>query len=178
MATVTLGGEPIQVGGNFPRPGDTAPSFMLVDKDLNDVSLSQFWGKKKIISVVPSLDTGTCQASTRKFNAVAAELPNTVILVVSADLPFAQSRFCDTSGLDKVITLSTMRGRDFHKQYGVMIMDPPLAGLLARAVILLDEENKVIYSELVPEIKQEPNYAALLEAFRELTEGKKEDEEE
>ncbi|MEW5893979.1 MAG: thiol peroxidase [Pseudomonadota bacterium] len=173
MATVTLNGEKIQVGGNFPRPGDTAPSFMLVDKDLKDVSLSQFWGKKKILNIVPSLDTPVCQASTRKFNAVANELPNTVVLVISADLPFAQARFCGAEGLDNVITLSTMRGRDFNKQYGVMIMDPPLAGLLARAVILLDEEDKVLYSELVPEIKQEPNYGALLDAFREATEEKK-----
>jgi thiol peroxidase len=173
MAIVTLGGEKVQVGGNFPRPGDTAPSFMLVDKDLNDVSLSQFWGKKKILNIVPSLDTPVCQASARKFNAVAAELPNTVILVISADLPFAQARYCGAEGLDNVITLSTMRGRDFNKQYGVMIMDPPLSGLLARAVILLDEEDKVIYAELVPEIKQEPDYGALLDAFRELTEEKK-----
>lgn len=178
MATVTLGGEPIQVGGNFPRPGDATPSFMLVDKDLNDVSLSQFYGKRKIVSIVPSLDTGVCQASTKKFNAVAAELPNTVILVISADLPFAQARYCSTAGLDNVITLSTMRGRDFHKQYGVMIIDPPLGGLLARAVLLLDEEDKVVYSELVPEINQEPNYGALLDAFRELTESQNKEEEE
>ncbi|NWG87220.1 MAG: thiol peroxidase [Hydrogenophilaceae bacterium] len=172
MAFVTLNGERIQVGGNFPRPGDTAPSFMLVDKDLNDVSLSHYWGKKKILNIVPSLDTPVCQASTRKFNAVAAELPNTVILVISADLPFAQTRYCGGEGLDNVITLSTMRGRDFNKQYGVMIMDPPLSGLLARAVILLDEQDKVIYSELVPEIKQEPDYGALLDAFREATKEK------
>ncbi len=177
MATVTLGGEPVEVGGHFPRPGDTAPSFMLVDKDLKDVSLSQFYGKKKIISIVPSLDTPVCQASTRKFNAVAAELPNTVILVVSADLPFAQTRFCGGEALDNVITLSTMRGRDFHKQYGVMIMDPPLGGLLARAVLLLDEDDKVIYSELVSEIKGEPNYGALLDAFRETMESEKPEEE-
>lgn len=166
MATVTLGGEPISVGGNFPRPGDSAHSFMLVDKDLKDVSLSQFWGKRKILNIVPSLDTPVCQESTRKFNATAGALPNTVVLVISADLPFAQNRFCSVEGLTNVITLSTLRGRDFHKDYGVMIMDAPLAGLTARAVVVLNENDKVVYSELVPEIKQEPDYAAALAAAR------------
>lgn len=166
MATVTLGGEPISVGGNFPRPGDSAHSFMLVDKDLKDVSLSSFWGKRKILNIVPSLDTPVCQASTRRFNEAAASLPNTVVLVISADLPFAQNRFCGAEGLNNVVTLSTMRGRDFHKDYGVMIMDPPLSGLTARAVIVLDQNDKVVYSELVPEIKQEPLYDAALAAAR------------
>ncbi len=166
MATVTLGGEPISVGGNFPRAGDSAHSFMLVDKDLNDVSLSTFWGKRKILNIVPSLDTVVCQVSARKFNELAATLPNTVVLVISADLPFAQARFCSTEGLKNVVTLSTLRGRDFHKDYGVMIMDPPLSGLTARAVIVLDENDKVVYSELVPEIKQEPNYDAAMAAAR------------
>ena len=162
MTTVTLGGEPITIGGDFPRVGDTAPSFMLVDKELKDVSLSQFHGKKKILSIVPSLDTAVCQESTRKFNVVASNLPNTVVLVISADLPFAQARFCGAEGLNNVHTLSTMRGRDFHKQYGVMIMDPPLSGLLARAVLVLDERDRVIHAELVPAIEQEPNYEAVI----------------
>lgn len=166
MATVTLGGEPISVGGNFPRPGDSAHSFMLVDKDLKDVSLSSFWGKRKILNIVPSLDTPVCAESTRKFNASAGSVPNTVVLVISADLPFAQNRFCGAEGLKNVITLSTLRGRDFHKDYGVMIMDPPLSGLTARAVIVLDENDRVVWSELVPEIKQEPNYEAALAAAR------------
>jgi thioredoxin-dependent peroxiredoxin len=166
MATVTLGGEPISIGGNFPRPGDSAHSFMLVDKELRDVSLSSFWGKRKILNIVPSLDTPTCQVSTRKFNELASSLPNTVVLVISADLPFAQNRFCGAEGLKNVITLSTMRGRDFHKDYGVMIMDPPLSGLTARAVVVLDENDRVVYSELVPEIKQEPHYDAALAAAR------------
>ena len=166
MATVTLGGEPISVGGNFPRAGDSAHSFMLVDKDLKDVSLSSFWGKRKILNIVPSLDTPVCAESTRKFNEAASSLPNTVVLVISADLPFAQNRFCGAEGLENVITLSTMLGRDFHKDYGVMIMDPPLSGLTARAVIVLDENDKVVYSQLVPEIKQEPNYDAALAAAR------------
>jgi len=166
MATVTLGGEPISVGGNFPRVGDSAHSFMLVDKELKDVSLSSFWGKRKILNIVPSLDTPTCQASARKFNELASSIPNTVVLVISADLPFAQNRFCGAEGLNNVITLSTMRGRDFHKDYGVMIMDPPLSGLTARAVVVLDENDKVVWSELVPEIKQEPNYDAALAAAK------------
>ena len=166
MATVTLGGEPIAVGGNFPRVGDSAHSFMLVDKDLKDVSLSTFWGKRKILNIVPSLDTPVCQASARKFNEAIGSIPNTIVLVISADLPFAQNRFCGAEGLNHVITLSTMRGRDFHKDYGVMIMDPPLSGLTARAVVVLDENDKVVFSELVPEIKQEPNYDAALAAAR------------
>ncbi len=166
MATVTLGGDPINVGGNFPKPGDMAHSFMLVDKDLNDISLSHYKGKRKILNIVPSLDTPTCAESTRRFNAEANDLPNTVVLVISADLPFAQSRFCGAEGLDNVITLSTMRGRDFHKDYGVMITDVPLSGLTARAVVVLDENDKVLYSELVPEIKQEPDYSSALEAVK------------
>jgi len=164
--TVTLAGDPINIGGDFPRPGDKALSFMLVDKDLKDVSLSNYFGKRKILNIVPSLDTAVCQASARMFNSEAATLPNTVVLVISADLPFAQARFCGAEGLENVITLSTMRGRDFHKQYGVMIMDPPLSGLLARAVIVLDENDKVVYSQLVPEIQHEPNYEAALAAAR------------
>lgn len=167
MATVTLGGEPLNVGGNFPRVGDTAHSFMLVDKDLKDVSLSKFFGKRKILSIVPSIDTPTCAESTRKFNTIASNLPNTVVLVISADLPFAQSRFCGAEDLDKIIMLSTMRGRDFHKDYGVMITDIPLSGLLARALIVLDERDRVLYAELVPEIKNEPNYAEALKALQE-----------
>jgi len=167
MATVTLAGEPLNVGGNFPRVNDTAHSFMLVDNDLNDVSLSKFLGMRKILSIVPSIDTPTCAESTRKFNAVASSLPNTVVLVISADLPFAQARFCGAEGLDKVILLSTMRGRDFFKDYGVMITDPPLSGLMARALIVLNERDRVLYAELVPEIQNEPNYDAALEALQE-----------
>ncbi|MFA5081201.1 MAG: thiol peroxidase [Hydrogenophilaceae bacterium] len=164
--TVTLSGEPVNVGGDFPRAGDKAPSFMLVDKDLNDVALSNYFGKRKILNIVPSLDTAVCQASARRFNAEAATLPNTVVLVISADLPFAQARYCGAEGLNNVVTLSTMRGRDFHKQYGVMIMDPPLSGLLARAVIVLDENDRVVYSQMVPEITHEPNYESALAAAR------------
>lgn len=166
MATVTFKGDPINVGGTFPRVGDSARSFMLVDKDLNDVSLSQFAGRRKILNIVPSLDTPVCAESTRKFNVAASMLPNTVVLVISADLPFAQSRFCAIENLQNVFTLSTMRGRDFHKDYGVMITDYPLAGLTARAVIVLDENDKVLHAELVQEIGKEPDYDAALTAVR------------
>ncbi len=165
MHTVTFGGEPINIGGDFPRVGDTAPSFMLVDKDLKDVSLSNYYGKRKVLNIVPSLDTPVCQASARRFNSIVSSLPNTVVLVISADLPFAQARYCGAEGLDNVITLSTMRGRDFHKQYGVMIMDPPLSGLLARAIVVLDERDKVIHTEMVSAIEKEPNYEAVIEAL-------------
>lgn len=166
MSTVTFRGEPINVGGHFPRVGDIAPSFMLVDKDLNDVSLSQFAGRRKILNIVPSLDTSVCAESARKFNAAASSLPNTVVILISADLPFAQGRVCAMENLQNVVTLSTMRGRDFHKEYGVMITDYPLAGLTARAVIVLDEHDKVLHAELVPEIGREPDYDAALAAAR------------
>lgn len=165
MATVTLEGEPLNVGGHFPQIGETAHSFMLVNKDLKDVSLSEFAGKRKVLSIVPSIDTPVCATSTRVFNQRASEMSNTVVLVISADLPFAQSRFCGAEGLDNVVTLSTMRGRDFHKDYGVMITDPPLSGLMARAVIILDENDRVIHVELVPEITQEPDYDAAIAAL-------------
>lgn len=165
MASVTLEGEPLNVGGHFPQAGETAHSFMLVNKDLADVSLSSFAGKRKVLSIVPSIDTPVCATSTRVFNQRTSEMDNTVVLVISADLPFAQSRFCGAEGLDRVITLSTMRGRDFHKDYGVMITDPPLSGLMARAVVILDENDRVIYSELVPEITQEPDYDAAIAAL-------------
>jgi thiol peroxidase len=165
MSSVTLEGEPLNVGGHFPHVGETARSFMLVNKDLVDVSLSEFAGKRKVLSIVPSIDTPVCATSTRVFNQRASEMDNTVVLVISADLPFAQSRFCGAEGLNDVIMLSTVRGRDFHKDYGVMITEPPLSGLMARAVVILDENDQVIYSELVPEITQEPDYDAAIAAL-------------
>ena len=169
MATVTFKGETLNVGGTFPRIGDTAPSFMLVDKDLNDVSLSQFAGRRKILNIVPSLDTTVCAESARKFNELASSLPNTVVIVISSDLPFAQGRFCALENLQNVVTLSTMRGRDFNKDYGVMITDYPLAGLTARAVLVLDEYDKVLHAELVQDIGKEPNYDAALAAARRIS---------
>lgn len=166
MSTVTLGGNPIEVAGKFPQPGDAAPSFSLVGVDLADVTLDTYAGKRKVLNIVPSLDTPTCATSTRKFNAEAGALANTVVLVVAADLPFAMKRFCETEGLANVVSLSTMRGREFMRNYGVEITSGPLAGVTARAVVVLDEHNKVIHSELVPEIKNEPNYAAALAALK------------
>jgi len=166
MATVTLGGNPVNVAGNFPKRGDTVSDFSLTGGDLKDVSLKDYAGKRKVLNIVPSLDTPTCQTSTRKFNEKAGALTNTVVLVIAADLPFAMKRFCGAEGLNNVVTLSTMRGRDFHGKYGVDIADGPLKGLTARAVVVLDENNKVLHSELVPEIKQEPNYDAALAALK------------
>ena len=161
---VTLGGNPITVAGNFPKVGDTAPDFKLVSGDLSEVSLSDFAGKKKLLNIVPSLDTGVCAMSTKKFNDAAVE--GVVTLIISADLPFAQGRFCGAEGTTHVVPLSTMRGTEFKRNYGVDITDGPLAGVTARAVVVLDENNKVLYSELVPEIKNEPNYQAALAALK------------
>lgn len=163
--SVTLGGNPIEVGGVFPAKGSTAPAFSLVGKDLADVTLASLGGQRKILNIFPSVDTPTCATSVRKFNQSANELKNTVVLCISADLPFAQSRFCGAEGLANVQTLSTMRGRDFLAAYGVAIESGPLAGLAARAVIVLDENNQVLHSELVSEIKQEPDYAPALAAL-------------
>jgi len=165
MTTVTLGGNPINLAGQFPKTGQTAAAFSLVAADLSNKTLKDFAGKRKVLNIVPSLDTPTCATSTRKFNERAGSLSNTVVLVVSADLPFASKRFCTTEGLTNVVTLSTMRGREFMANYGVEMMDGPLAGVTARAVVVLDENDKVIYTELVPEIKQEPNYDAAITAL-------------
>ncbi|MEF8750637.1 MAG: thiol peroxidase [Candidatus Accumulibacter necessarius] len=163
--TVTLGGKPFQLSGSFPQQGQTAPAFVLVGKDLADVPLSSFAGQNKILNIFPSIDTPTCATSVRTFNQKASELPNTVVLCISADLPFAQSRFCGAEGLDKVITLSTMRGNDFLEAYGVALRNGPLAGLAARAVVVLDRDDRVLHSQLVAEIKDEPDYDAALQAI-------------
>ena len=166
MANVTLGGNAITVNGNFPKAGDTAPDFTLTGQDLKEVSLREFKGKRKVLNIVPSLDTPVCQTSTRTFNQHASGLNNTVVLVVSADLPFVGKRFCGAEGLNNVTTLSTFRNRDFHSKFGVDVGDGPLKGLTARGVVVLDENDKVVYSELVPEIKNEPNYDAALAALK------------
>jgi len=165
VATVTLKGNKVKVGGNLPAPGDAAPDFSLTGKDLADVSLAAFAGKRKVLNIVPSLDTPTCQQSTRVFNEKASAMKNAVVLVIAADLPFAMSRFCGAEGLDNVVTLSTFRGHDFHNKYGVDILDGPLKGLTARAVVVLDKNNTVLHSELVPEIASEPDYQAALDAL-------------
>jgi thiol peroxidase len=166
MATVTFKGNPVEVSGSFPRKGQKAPAFELVGTDLKDVSLADYAGKRKVLNIVPSLDTSVCATSTRKFNEKAGGLSNTAVLVISADLPFAGKRFCAAEGLSNVVTLSTMRGRDFMKAYGVDMTTGPLAGLCARGVVVLDENDSVLHSELVPEIAQEPNYEAALAALK------------
>ena len=166
VTTVTLAGNPIKIDGTFPTVGAKAPAFSLVNKDLKDVTLADYAGKKKVLNIVPSLDTPTCATSTRKFNEKATSMNNTVVLVIAADLPFAMSRFCGAEGLSNVVTLSTMRGAEFMQNYGVAIASGPLAGVTARAVVVLDENDKVIHAELVPEIKNEPNYDAALAALK------------
>lgn len=165
MSTVTLGGNPVEVAGPFPRPGQTAPAFMLVGKDLKDVALKEFAGKRKVLNIVPSLDTAVCANSTRKFNERAGSMRNTAVLVISADLPFAMGRFCTTENLANVTPLSVMRGREFLRNYGVEIASGPLAGVAARAVVVLDENDKVLHAELVPEIRDEPDYDAAIRAL-------------
>lgn len=162
MSQVTLKGNPVQVDGHLPAAGDKAPAFSLVAKDLSDVSLASFNGKRKVLNIFPSIDTPTCATSVRKFNEKASQLSNTVVLCISADLPFAQARFCGAEGLSNVVTLSTLRGHDFLKNYGVAIASGPLAGLAARAVVVLDEDDKVLHTELVGEIANEPDYDAAL----------------
>jgi len=162
MATVTLAGNPVTVQGDFPQTGTTAKPFSLVNKDLTDVTLSSFAGKRKVLNILPSVDTSVCASSVRRFNEAASKLENTVVLCISADLPFAQARFCGAEGLDNVVTLSTLRGSEFKQAYGVNIVDGVLAGLTARAVVVLDEANKVLHAELVDEITHEPNYDAAL----------------
>jgi len=166
MAQVTLKGNPIHTNGDLPSVGGRAPAFQATTGDLRDVGLADFKGKKKILNIVPSLDTPTCATSTRKFNKEAGALPGTVVLVVSADLPFAQKRFCTTEGLENVVPLSLLRDKKFAQDYGVLLVDGPLAGLTARAVVVLDEDDKVVYRQLVPEIGQEPDYDSALKAAR------------
>jgi thiol peroxidase len=166
MSQVTLGGNPIEIGGAFPSPGQKAPEFSLIGKDLKPVTLADFAGKRKVLNIVPSLDTPTCATSTRKFNEAAAKLQNTAVIVVSGDLPFAATRFCTTEGIENVVTASTFRGREFSQAYGVDIQSGPLTGLTARAVVVVDENDKVLHAELVGEIKNEPNYDAALTALK------------
>lgn len=164
MARVTLDGIPIHTVGELPPVGSAAPDFRLTGTDLKDVSLATFRGKRKIVSAVPSLATAVCAASARAFNARAAGLAGTVVLVVSADLPFAMKGFCSSEGLDNVVPLSMMRGRGFAKDYGTLIVDGPFEGLSARAVVVIDERDRVVHAELVPEIGREPDYDAALRA--------------
>jgi thiol peroxidase len=165
MANITLGGNPIHTSGNLPAVGAKAPDFKLTAGDLKDLGLADFKGKKKVLNIVPSLDTPVCATSTRRFNAEASKLPNVAVLVISADLPFAAKRFCTTEGLANVTPLSTFRST-FARDYGIALVDGALAGVTGRAVMVLDENDKVVYEELVPEIKQEPNYEKALAALK------------
>ncbi len=165
MAKITLKGNPAQTSGELPAVGSEAPNFSLTRTDLSDLSLKDFSGQKVVLNIFPSIDTPVCAASTRRFNAEAGNLKNTVVLCVSRDLPFAHSRFCAAEGLEDVITVSEMRRSDFGETYGVVITDGPLADLLARAVILIDEKGEIIYTQLVTEIGEEPDYRKLIAAL-------------
>jgi len=164
MATITFQGHPINTIGDLPAVGSQAPDFKLTNRKMQDVGLAEFAGKRKVLNIVPSLDTPTCATSTRKFNEKAGHLDNTVVLVVSADLPFAQARFCEIEGIKNLTALSTFRS-SFANDYGVNLLDSILAGLTARAVIVIDENNQVIYNQLVSEIADEPDYASALAAL-------------
>jgi thiol peroxidase len=163
MANVTLKGNPVQTNGDLPKVGSKAIDFDLRANDLSHKSLSDFAGKRVILNIFPSVDTGTCAASVRRFNETAAELDNTAILCVSKDLPFAQARFCGAEGLDKVVSLSDFESGQFGKDYGLQITDGPLKGLITRAIVVLDESQNVVYTELVDEITEEPNYKKALD---------------
>jgi thioredoxin-dependent peroxiredoxin len=165
MTTITLKGNEIHTSGALPANGTQAPDFQLVSGDLGNVSLAAYQGKRKLLSIVPSLDTPVCQLSTKKFNEHANQRDDAVFLMISADLPFAMGRFCQAEGADNVIPLSMMRSRNFAKDYGVLIEDGPLAGITARAVLVIDENDKVVYGELVAEIANEPDYDAALAAL-------------
>lgn len=167
MAKITLQGNPFNTVGDLPQVGTKAPDFKLTNSDLGDVSLDSYKGKKVVLNIFPSLDTPVCATSVRKFNAEAEKLDNTVVLCVSKDLPFAHKRFCATEGLENVVSLAEMReDSEFSKTYGVGIADGPLAGLMSRAVVVLNEEGNVVYQEQVPEIAQEPNYDEALKAIK------------
>ena len=165
MADITLGGNPVKTSGELPQTGTKAPDFTLVKTDLSTVSLADFKGSRVVLNIFPSIDTGTCAASVRKFNEKASGLENTKVLCISRDLPFAQNRFCGAEGLNNVISLSDFRDGNFGKSYGLTIANGPLEGLHSRVVIVIDENGTVKYTEQVPEIKDEPNYDNALAAL-------------
>jgi thioredoxin-dependent peroxiredoxin len=166
MAQITLKGNPIHTSGDLPRTGAAAPAFTLVKTDLGETTLKDYAGRRVVLNIFPSLDTPTCATSVRKFNALASGLPDTTVLCVSADLPFAASRFCSTEGLANVVPASCFRNAEFGTAYGVALVDGPLRGVLARALVVVDGSGKVLHTELVPEIAQEPNYDAALAALK------------
>jgi thiol peroxidase len=166
MANITHRGNPVRTNGDLPAVGSRAPDFRLTDADLKDLSLADFRGKKKLLNIFPSIDTPTCALSTRKFNEHAKQHTDAVIIMVSADLPFAQKRFCSAENTMNVKTLSMMRDRNFAKDYGVLLQDGLYQGITARAIVVIDENDKVVYTELVPEIRQEPDYDKALAALK------------
>lgn len=165
MASITLGGNPIHTSGELPKTGSKAADFKLIKNDLSVVSLADFAGSKLVLNIFPSVDTGTCAASVRKFNEKASQLENTKVLCISRDLPFAQKRFCGAEGLENVVNLSDFKDGSFGKEYGLEITDGPLAGLHSRVVIVIDENGTVSYTEQVSEIADEPNYDSALAAL-------------
>lgn len=169
MASVTFKGQPVALAGSFPRVGTEAPAFRLTGGDLSDVGLAAFGDRVKILSIVPSLDTSVCAVSSKRFNEAIGALPGVALVVVSADLPFAQKRFCDSEKLAHITHLSTFRSTDFARDYGVLLAEGPLTGLTARAVLVLDRANTVVHAQLVPEIAQEPDYDAALAAAKRVT---------
>lgn len=166
MATITFKGSKVSTSGELPAKGSSAPEFTLVKQDLSEVSLKDLKGKKVVLNIFPSLDTSTCAASVRKFNKEAAALSNTVVLAVSADLPFAAGRFCTAEGIANVHPASVFRNPEFAKNYGVLMTDGPLKGLLARSVVVIDEAGKVVYNQLVSEVTEEPDYNGALSAVK------------
>lgn len=165
MATVTLRGNPLQLSGELPAVGSAAPEFSLTGVDLKDVQLASLRGSKVVLNIFPSVDTATCAMSVRRFNAELSAHPGTKVLCISRDLPFALKRFCGAEGLDQVQTVSELRDLSFGSAYGLRLLNGPMAGLLARAVVVLSEEGVVTYTQLVPEITQEPDYASALAAL-------------
>jgi len=166
MARITVKGTPVQTAGELPLVGDLAPDFRLTRRNLTDVTLRDYRGRKLLVSVVTSLDTSLCATSTRRFNQDAVGIDNATVLVVSNDLPFAQSRFCETSGIENAETLSQLRDRSFGRTWGMEMVSGPSAGLLARSVIVVDSHGRVTYTQQVPENSDEPDYARALEALR------------
>lgn len=166
MAKITFKGSPINTIGELPKVGEQAPDFVLTKTDLTDISLQDVAGKKVVMNIFPSIDTPVCATSVRRFNTEINKYNNAIVLCISVDLPFAHARFCGAEGLNNVISVSELRNRDFGKRYGVRITDGPLAGLLARSIVVLDEEGKVIYTQLVKEIAEEPDYEKALKVLR------------
>jgi len=168
MATIKLAGENIETSGNLPETGTIAPDFYLTGTDMLEASLTDYSGKNVVLNIFPSIDTSVCAASVRRFNKEMSELTDTVVLCVSADLPFAHKRFCEIEGLNNVIPLSVFRNQDFGQDYGVTITSGPLKGLLARAIVIINQQRKIVYTEQVPEIKQDPDFDRVLSALQEL----------